>query len=104
MLDGAKALGARHAITGRPVGVRSDLVVAGDGRGFVLRNRSGLERKALSAPTDIVWVRISCKPKDTESLGLHFGASNLLIMINRSDHWAHAYIRPKGQLEQTRAK
>jgi 2-polyprenyl-6-methoxyphenol hydroxylase-like FAD-dependent oxidoreductase len=79
--------------------VRADLVVAADGRHSTIRAKAGLEVVQLSAPIDVLWMRVSRKASDPEqSLG-RVDAGKFLVMLNRADYWQCAYVIPKGGLD-----
>jgi 2-polyprenyl-6-methoxyphenol hydroxylase-like FAD-dependent oxidoreductase len=79
--------------------VRADLVVAADGRHSTIRAKAGFEVKQLSAPIDVLWMRVSRKSSDPEqSLG-RVDAGKFLVMLNRADYWQCAYVIPKGGLD-----
>lgn len=84
--------------------VRADLVVAADGRGSTVRERSGLKVDALGAPMDVLWFSLPRRDGDPgEPMG-RFAAGLILIMINRSDHWQCGFVIPKGSQEALRSE
>lgn len=84
--------------------VRADLVVAADGRGSTVRERSGLKVDALGAPMDVLWFSLPRRDGDPgEPMG-RFAAGLILIMINRSDHWQYGFVIPKGSQEALRSE
>ena len=92
-----------HTPQGR-LEVRSDLVVAADGRHSVLRDRARLVLDDLGAPMDVLWFRLSRAAGDSsESIG-HFEPGRLLVQINRGDYWQCAIVIPKGAADTVRER
>lgn len=84
--------------------VRADLIVGADGRGSVLRERSGLEVDDLGAPIDALWFRLSRRSSDTEETQGRFDAGRIVVMLNRGDYWQCALVIPKGTFAALQAK
>ncbi len=85
--------------------VRADLVVAADGRHSTIREKAGFEVMQLSAPIDVLWMRISRKA-DTDpeqSLG-RVDIGKFLVMLNRAEYWQCAFVIQKGGLDAIRAR
>jgi len=76
--------------------IRSDLVIAADGRDSGLRDQSGLEVQDIGAPMDVLWFNLP-KPVDApaEPLG-YMLPGKILILIDRGDYWQAGYVVPKG--------
>ncbi|MCC7253798.1 FAD-dependent oxidoreductase [Hyphomicrobium sp.] len=89
-------VGVRAQAPDGPIEIRTDLVVAADGRGSVLRARAGLKVEDLGAPMDVLWFRLPARPEEAgETMG-RFGAGSILVQIFRGDYWQCAYVIPKG--------
>jgi 2-polyprenyl-6-methoxyphenol hydroxylase-like FAD-dependent oxidoreductase len=114
LLMGAEATGLKQA-DGRISGVRyrqgdeersvsARLVIASDGRGSLLRELAALPLRTLGAPMDVFWFRI---PKErgprNESTGA-FTGGRIMALIDRGDYWQCAYVFPKGQADEIRAR
>lgn len=82
-----------------PLSIRSDLVVAADGRSSDLRAASGLAFKVLGAPMDVLWFRLSRNKSDRNQTFGQVAGGRFFIMLNRGDYWQCAFIIPKGSLE-----
>ncbi|HTU11051.1 MAG TPA: FAD-dependent oxidoreductase [Allosphingosinicella sp.] len=80
------------------------LTIAADGRGSILRARSGLPLRDLGAPIDVLWFRLPKGASDFRETGGTFGAGVLLVQINRGDYWQCAFVVPKGAAEEVRAR
>jgi 2-polyprenyl-6-methoxyphenol hydroxylase-like FAD-dependent oxidoreductase len=84
--------------------IRAPLTVGADGRHSIIRERAGLEVIDLSAPMDVMWMRISRHPTDpAQTLG-HFDRGRILFLINREDYWQCAFVIPKGTGDEIRQR
>lgn len=84
--------------------VRATLVVGADGRKSVVRERGELKVESLGAPIDVLWFRLSRQPDDPGQVMGRFAAGKIMVMLNRDDYWQCAFVIPKGQLEQIKAR
>ncbi len=75
--------------------VRSDLVVAADGRHSVVRRSAGLEPIASSASMDVLWFRLTRRQGETAPF-FRAGPGNVVVSINRGHYCQIAYVIPKG--------
>jgi 2-polyprenyl-6-methoxyphenol hydroxylase-like FAD-dependent oxidoreductase len=82
------------------VEIKSDLVIAADGRHSIVRASGGFVVQDIGAPMDVLWFRMSRKPGDPEQTGGRFDAGSIFVQINRGDYWQCAYVIPKGAIEQ----
>jgi 2-polyprenyl-6-methoxyphenol hydroxylase-like FAD-dependent oxidoreductase len=76
--------------------IRSELVVACDGRHSTVRPQTGLEVEDLGAPMDVLWFRIS---KGANDPGKTFGrviTGRMMVLIDRNEYWQCAYVIAKG--------
>ena len=89
-----------------PQGLRTlhaNLIVAADGRGSVLRDKSGLKVLDIGAPMDVLWFRLEKSAEDADdSLG-RIEPGHIFIKLNRGDYWQCAYVFDKGHVEKVRA-
>lgn len=99
--DGRVA-GVRVSTPEGPFEVRSDLVVAADGRRSLIREKAGLSVLDIGAPMDVLWMRVSKLPGDPDNLLGHVAAGRMLVMIDRGQYWQCAYLIPKGTYETVR--
>lgn len=90
-----RVVGVRAETPDGPLEVRSDLVVAADGRHSMVRRRAGLEPIASSAPMDVLWFRLTRRPDETVSF-FRAGPGYVVVCINRGDYWQVAYVILKG--------
>lgn len=83
---------------------RADLIVAADGRGSVVREKTGMKVCDLGAPMDVLWFRLDKSRDDRDdSLG-RIEPGHIFIKLNRGDYWQCAYVFEKGGVERVRAK
>jgi len=95
-----RVAGVRVSTPEGPLEVRSDLVVAADGRRSIVREKAGLEVLDIGAPMDVLWMRVSKRPGDPSQLLGRIEAGQMLVMIDRGDYWQCAYLIPKRSLER----
>jgi 2-polyprenyl-6-methoxyphenol hydroxylase-like FAD-dependent oxidoreductase len=100
--------GAIHGVRAKtPRGdfdVRAGLTVGADGRRSIVRQQAGLKVIDLDAPMDVMWTRVSRLPGDGEQTFGHVEPGRILILINRDTYWQAAFVIPKGEAEQIRAR
>jgi len=103
-LRGDRVTGVAYRMGGENLEIASRLVIASDGRRSVLRERSGLALRTLGAPMDVFWFRL---PKQraprNETTGV-FTGGRIMALIDRGDYWQCAWIFPKGQADDIRAR
>jgi 2-polyprenyl-6-methoxyphenol hydroxylase-like FAD-dependent oxidoreductase len=86
--------------------VRALLTVGADGRFSRLRKFGGFRTIQTSAPIELLWFRLPRLPGDPEGTGVvspRFGKKQILIMIDRADHWQVGYFFPVGDYPKLRA-
>jgi len=76
--------------------VESDLVIAADGRGSILREDGKLPLESLGAPMDVFWFRVEKAPGDEAETFGAFERGHIFILIDRGDYWQCAYVIGKG--------
>lgn len=87
-----------------PLNIRSDLVVACDGRHSTMREAAGFGVVELGAPMDVLWLRLSKHDTDPgQTLG-RIDAGRFFIMLDRNDYWQCAFVIPKGGIDQVHAR
>ncbi len=84
--------------------IRSDLVVATDGRHSTMRSALGVQPRDIGAPMDVLWFRISREPSDRNAVLGFIGEGAILVALNRDDYWQIAYVIAKGTLDAVRAQ
>ena len=85
--------------------VRSDLVVAADGRHSTLRESARLRSDDIGAPIDVLWFRLERDAQQHPSrTGGMIRPGAMLVMLNRASYWQCAYVIPKGSVESLQAE
>jgi 2-polyprenyl-6-methoxyphenol hydroxylase-like FAD-dependent oxidoreductase len=103
-MEGDRVTGVHVMTPDGPLEVEAALTVAADGRGSVLRGAAGLPLREIGAPMDVLWFRVSRRPEDPEAPLARFEVGDILVMLNRGEHWQCGYVIPKGALEDTRRR
>jgi 2-polyprenyl-6-methoxyphenol hydroxylase-like FAD-dependent oxidoreductase len=86
--------------------VRASLTVGADGRFSRLRKLGGFTTIQTSSPIELLWFRLPRLHGDPEGTGIasvRFGEGQILIMIDRADHWQVGYFFPAGNYQKLRA-
>jgi 2-polyprenyl-6-methoxyphenol hydroxylase-like FAD-dependent oxidoreductase len=86
------------------VQMRAALTIAADGRHSLLREKSGLKRRDLGAPFDVLWLRLPVLPGDPADLIGKVRGGSVFVMIYRGDYWQCAYLIPKGGFDTIKAE
>jgi 2-polyprenyl-6-methoxyphenol hydroxylase-like FAD-dependent oxidoreductase len=100
--ENGRVLGVRANTPTGPLEVRSDLTVAADGRGSLVRERAGLSVQSFGAPMDVLWMRLSRRPSDAEQTLGYLAPGHLMILLDRGSYWQCAFLIGKGQFEALR--
>jgi 2-polyprenyl-6-methoxyphenol hydroxylase-like FAD-dependent oxidoreductase len=102
--EAGSVVGIRANLPDGPLEVRASLVVGADGRHSTVRAKAGLSVEEFGAPMDVLWFRLSRRPRDPVDPVGRFEAGRIFIMLNRGDYWQCGFVIAKGSLEQIRAK
>lgn len=94
--EGGSIVGLRAATPDGPLEVRSALVVGADGRHSVVRANAGLSVEEFGAPMDVLWFRLSRRPRDPSDPMGRFDTGRIFIMLNRGDYWQCGFVIAKG--------
>lgn len=96
LIDNDRVCGVKADTPGGEQTFEADLVIACDGRGSTLRERSGLQVENLGAPMDVLWFRLPKPDGGGDELFAILSAGNGLVMLDRDSYLQCAYIVPKG--------
>lgn len=103
--EGGRVAGVRFSERGELLEIRSDLVVAADGRHTTLRGSAGLASLDTGAPIDVLWFRIARDAaRHPSRTGGVIRPGAMLVTLNRGDYWQCAFVIPKGALEGLQAQ
>lgn len=86
------------------VQIRAGLTIAADGRGSILRDKSGLKVDDLGAPFDVLWLRLPAEPGDPQDVIGRLQGGQMFVMIWRGDYYQCALVIPKGGYDEIRAE
>jgi len=104
IVENGRVTGLRATAPEGELQVRADLVVGADGRHSTVRERAGLEIIDVGAPMDVLWMRLSRRPKDPgQTLG-RFDTGRVFVMLNRDDYWQCAFVIPKGGFDEIKGR
>ncbi len=101
--DGQRVAGVEARSPAGPVRIEADLVIACDGRHSTMRQSAGLSVEEFGVPIDVLWFRISRRPRDPEQVLGNINYGKALILINRGDYFQAGLIIRKGTFEQIKA-
>lgn len=102
--EGDQVVGVRAETPDGPLEVRSALVIGADGRHSIVREQAGLKVEDISAPIDVLWMRLPRRPGDPDQPAGRFDRGRILVMVNRGDYWQCGFVIPKGTLNDLRRK
>ncbi len=77
--------------------IKSQLVIACDGRHSTIREAAKLSVIDIGAPMDVLWFKLPRKATDSSDTFAKFSAGRIMIMINRLDYWQCGFVVAKGQ-------
>ncbi|HJT50672.1 MAG TPA: FAD-dependent oxidoreductase [Nitrosospira sp.] len=102
--EGNTVTGIQAETSQGPLRVHAPLVIGADGRHSTVRECAGLRGLEFGAPMDVLWFRLSRKPRDpTDPLG-RFDRGRIFIMLNRDTYWQCGFVISKGAYEQIRER
>jgi 2-polyprenyl-6-methoxyphenol hydroxylase-like FAD-dependent oxidoreductase len=84
--------------------VRADLIVGADGRHSLVRREAGLVPQELGAPMDVLWFRLSRHDIDPVETFGRIDAGQILVLLNRGEHWQCGYVIAKGSAGRLKAQ
>jgi 2-polyprenyl-6-methoxyphenol hydroxylase-like FAD-dependent oxidoreductase len=83
-----------------PLRIRANLTVAADGRHSIMRAKAGFTPTDIGAPMDVLWFRLTRRVSDPAETFGRADQGQMLVLINRGDHWQAGYIIPKGGFDE----
>ncbi|HEV2551701.1 MAG TPA: FAD-dependent oxidoreductase [Stellaceae bacterium] len=84
--------------------LRSDLVIAADGRHSTVRASARMESIDLGAPIDVLWLRLSKRKDDKAQVFGRLDSGRILVMLDRGDYWQCAFVIRKGGYDELRQR
>ncbi len=97
-------IGLNAISSGRPLSVRTNLVVGADGRHSVVRTQANLKVQDFGAPMDVLWFKLTRQSGDPKDPVARFGTGRVFIMLNRGEYWQCGFVISKGSLGQIRER
>ncbi len=100
LTDNGRTLGMRASTPKGILEVRSDLVIAADGRHSTVRQCAGLDIVDLGVPIDVLWMRLSRRPADpAQGFGI-VDHGKMLAMIDRGAYYQCGFFIRKGAFDE----
>jgi 2-polyprenyl-6-methoxyphenol hydroxylase-like FAD-dependent oxidoreductase len=84
--------------------VRADLTVGADGRHSLVRREAGFVPLDIGAPMDVLWFRLSRHANDPVETFGRIDAGQILVLLNRGEHWQCGYVIAKGSADRLKAQ
>jgi 2-polyprenyl-6-methoxyphenol hydroxylase-like FAD-dependent oxidoreductase len=84
--------------------VRADLIVGADGRHSLVRREASLVPQELGAPIGVLWFRLSRHDNDPVETFGRIDAGQILVLLNRGEHWQCGYVIAKGSADRLKAQ
>lgn len=104
LTEGERVVGVRATSPEGDLTIRSDLVIAADGRHSTLRGSAGLSVEDFGVPIDVLWLRVSRNADDPSFPLGNVTAGHLVVTINRGSYWQCAFIIRKGDFAAVKEK
>ncbi len=102
--ENGRVVGVRAKDSSGELQIRSELVIAADGRDSTLRSATGSRVIDLGAPMDVLWMRVPRRGQDPDVPLGRFASGRILVLIDRGDYWQVAFVIPKGTAEEYRER
>jgi 2-polyprenyl-6-methoxyphenol hydroxylase-like FAD-dependent oxidoreductase len=84
--------------------IRAGLTIGADGRHSLIREEAGFEPLEIGAPMDVLWFRLSRKEDDPNETFGRIEAGQMLVLINRGEHWQCGNVIAKGSTYRLKAQ
>ena len=84
--------------------IRADLTIGADGRHSLVRRDAGFAPMDIGAPMDVLWFKLSRRGDDAFSTFGRIDAGQILVLINRGEHWQCGYVIAKGSADRLKAE
>jgi 2-polyprenyl-6-methoxyphenol hydroxylase-like FAD-dependent oxidoreductase len=83
-----------------PLEIRAALTIGADGRHSIVRAKARFTPLNIGAPMDVLWFRLSHHADDPRETFGRVDAGQMLVMIDRGEHWQCGYVIRKGGFEE----
>ncbi len=98
-----RIIGVRGITPAGPVEIRAELLVAADGRSSVVRELSDLMVEDVGAPMDVLWMRLSRRPDDSD-LMIYSDRGRAFVLFDRGSYWQCGFSCAKGVAKEIQTK
>ena len=105
LTERSRVVGVSYRSTDGRHELRAPLTVGADGRFSRVRKLAGIRAIQTSSPIELLWFHLPRLPGDPEGTGIvspRFGKGQILLMIDRADHWQIGYFFPAGNYQKLR--
>src|SRR5262249_56934856 len=102
--EGGRVVGVRAKTEQGEMNAYADLVVGGDGRSSIVRERAGMEVEDFGVPIDVLWFRVAKTAADTEPALGRIRNGKILVTIDRGDYYQCGSIIRKGAFEEIKRR
>jgi 2-polyprenyl-6-methoxyphenol hydroxylase-like FAD-dependent oxidoreductase len=104
LVEGGAVAGVKARTKDGDLEIRADLTIGADGRHSFVREAAGFTPQNIGAPMDVFWFRLSRETGDQADTFGRIDAGQILVLINRGEHWQCAYVIAKGSAEKVKAE
>jgi 2-polyprenyl-6-methoxyphenol hydroxylase-like FAD-dependent oxidoreductase len=104
LIQNGRIAGVLASGLGGNLQIRAGLTIAADGRGSILREKSGLTVNELGAPFDVLWLRLPAEHGDPQDVIGRLQGGQMFVMIWRGDYYQCALVIAKGGYDSIRAE
>lgn len=102
--EDGRIVGVRARSEAGELTIRAGLCVAADGRHSTLRERAAMQPRDFGAPMDVLWFKLARAAATPDVPLAYLGTGQMLVLINRGEHWQCGYVIPKGGYDTIRAQ
>jgi 2-polyprenyl-6-methoxyphenol hydroxylase-like FAD-dependent oxidoreductase len=102
--EDGRIVGVRANSQSGEIEIRARLTIGADGRHSIIRQRAGFEVIDRGAPIDVLWMRLSREPDDSDQTLGRFREGKLMVTLNRDDYWQCTYIIAKGEFDNIKKR
>ncbi|MEJ0092531.1 MAG: FAD-dependent oxidoreductase [Methylocella sp.] len=101
--EGSRVAGVQAETKDGALTIRADLTIGADGRHSQVRAEAGFAPLNIGAPMDVLWFKLSRRRDDPIEVFGRLDAGQMLVTINRGEHWQCGYVIPKDAADEIKA-
>ncbi|PNG27164.1 FAD-dependent oxidoreductase [Methylocella silvestris] len=102
--EGGRIAGVRAKTKDGGLMIRADLTFGADGRHSLVRAEAGFAPIEIGAPMDVLWFKLSRRADDPNETFGRLESGQMLVLINRGEHWQCGYVIAKGSADALKAE